>query len=85
MNKEKYLQIRNSNQFPIDLLWDYYCEKVEEKDRKVKTFEEFIPLYLDYAKIAGFYAIELAQEYYDNKFNVIKIIDVKLNKIIRYE
>ena len=84
MTKEEYLELRNSNKFSLDLLWEYYCNKVEEKDRKVKSFDEFVPLYMDYTKIAGFYSIELAQEYFDEKFKINKLIDTKENKIIKY-
>ena len=34
--------------------------------------------------IAGFYSIELAQEYFDEKFKINKLINIKENKIIRY-
>jgi hypothetical protein len=82
MNKEKYLQIRNNNTIDFELLYDYYtihCDKPLIKT--LKEFKEAFSLFIQLFQIN----IDKIFEYYDNKFNVTKIIDVKLNKIIRYE
>ena len=83
MTKEKYIELRNTNELSFEILWDYYCINIEENKRLVKTIEEFIPLFQIFMQ-QGFLNFEKIFQYYDNKFNITKIINIKDSKIIRY-
>ena len=71
MTREQYLELRNSNKFSLDLLWEYYCNKVEEKDRKVKfgisldpnLFNRMVKEKTNKSRLLE----KLLKEYYENK------------------
>jgi hypothetical protein len=83
MTKEQYLQQRNSGEMSYELFWEYYREHCETP--LVKTFQEFVQAFNQFHSIFPVLQYESVFRYYDNKFNVTKITDIKNSKTIRYE
>ena len=83
MNREEYIELRNLGNIDFELFYEYYTTHCTEPI--IKTIEEFIPVFIQWLNRLINPTFNKVFEYYDNKFNVIKIIDVKLNKIIKYE
>jgi len=83
MTREQYIELRNSGNIDFELFYEYYTTHCKEPI--IKTIEEFIQAFIQWLNTLINPTFDKVFQYYDNKFNVIKIIDVKLNKIIRYE
>ena len=82
MNREEYLNIKNSGNVTIELLWEFYCDHCNEDKRKYKTIDEFrkpITVYLN--NVFSNTIIQNIFNYFDNKFNIITIS--KNNVIIK--
>jgi hypothetical protein len=83
MNREQYIELRNSGNIDFELFYEYYITHCKEPI--IKTIEEFIQAFIQWLNTLINPTFDKVFQYYDNKFNVIKILDVKLNKIIRYK
>ena len=82
MTREQYLQQRNSGEMSYELFWEYYQEKCEKP--LIKNFSDFIQLFTHFNSIFPVLQYEVVFNHYDNKFGVVKITNIKDNKIIRY-
>jgi len=94
MNKEEYLKLRNNNELNYELFYEYY--QIHCKQPLVTNLDQFIQVftvYFDFIKnwnnpimqCPYSFDNQLIVDYFDNKFNVMKIMDLKTNQIIRYE
>jgi len=79
MNREEYIKQRNNNAFNFQLFYDYY--KLNCKEPLVKSLDDFMVYFGLYFNINQ----ESILAYFDNKFTVIKVINIKTQQIIRYE
>lgn len=82
MTKEQYLQHRNNNQISYELFWEYYQNNCDNP--LITDFQTFIQAFSYFNNIFPVLKYDNIFEYYDNKFNVTKIIDTKNSKIIGY-
>ena len=101
MTKEEYIKLRNTNSITLNLLYDYYLNHVEDKKvNSIEEFamvwniiaKDNVIIFNKYDEESQFYHQQIIPidynkilEYYDNKFNITKIINIKDSKIIRYE
>lgn len=81
MTREQYLKLRNSNQLDYSLFYDYYI--IHCKEPLVKSLEEFAPLLIQFMQNFGI-NINLVMDYFDNKFEINKLINIKTQEVIRY-
>jgi hypothetical protein len=83
MIREEYIKIRNSNSIDFELFYDYYTTHCKEPI--IKTIEEFIPTFIQWLNTLINPMFTEVFEYYDAKFNITRIINLKTNQIIKYE
>ena len=83
MTREQYLQHRNNNQMIYELFWEYYQNNCDNP--LITDFQTFIQAFSHFNTIFPVLQYEKVFRHYDNKFNVMKIMDLKTNQIIRYE
>lgn len=85
MTREQYLEMRNNNELNLDLFYDYYLNECKnfEVEPLIKSLEEFIPLFSHFMNTFSV-NVNKVLTYFDNKFEINKLINTKENKIIRY-
>ncbi len=80
MTREEYIDSRNRGTgLPV---YEYYKEKIKETKHDLKSAQEFFQFFQSWP-----FGNEVAQEalkYYDDKFEVVKIEDLKSGNVIKY-
>ena len=86
MTREQYLELRNNNQLDYNLFYDYYLNECKnfEVEPLVKSLEEFIPLFSHFMNTFIGVNVNKIFQYFDNKFEVNKLINIKTQEIIKY-
>jgi spore coat polysaccharide biosynthesis protein SpsF (cytidylyltransferase family) len=82
ITREQYLQHRNNNQMSYELFWEYYQNNCDNP--LITDFQTFIQAFSYFNNIFPVLKYDNIFEYYDNKFNITKIIYTKNSKIIGY-
>lgn len=80
MTKQEYLILRNNNQLSIPLAFDYYKQITEDQTLDIHTFTNWFTTFVAIYKpnFSDLY------NYYDQKFEVTRIINVSKSIIIKY-
>lgn len=80
--RESYIKSRNENN--IDYLYEYYINNVHLSKVKIQ-----LPVGIFWGLFQMWEPHQIILEnffnYFDSKFEVVKLMDLKTNKIIRYE
>lgn len=79
MTREEYLKLREENS--IELLYEYYKEKFDEKKHKFLQPEEFFHSIVRWPPVNDTFKSVLA--YYDVKFEIMKAQDLKTGEILK--
>jgi hypothetical protein len=80
MNREEYIELRNLGNIDFELFYEYYTTHCTEPI--IKTIEEFIQAFIQWLNRLINPTFDKVFEYYDNKFNVTKVI--QNNQIIKF-
>jgi len=80
MDKQEWLAIKASKQMPMELFYEFYKEHNKEEEM---TPEEFRNKFQNHVYRVGHIPTEKIIEYYDQKFQVTKLIDRKTGNIIK--
>jgi len=81
MNKQDWLDIKKNKQYNIDSLFEFW-NTIKKPNYKDLTIDEFAELIQVYANNGGQLSDEKLEEYFDKKFNIIKLYDNK-GKLIK--
>ena len=79
MERNEYLKLRENNS--IELFYEYYKEKVDRNKHRFLEADEFFQSIVRWPPVNDVYGAVLA--YYDVKFNVMKVEDVKTGELLK--
>jgi len=79
MLKGEYLRLRENNS--IELLYEYYTERFDEKKHKYLSPEIFFQTIVQWPPIRDVYKNVIA--YYDAKFEIMKLEDLKTGYLFK--
>lgn len=79
MTREEYVDIRKSNSYSIDMLYEYYQYLYPNNEGLIKSKEQFIDIHNEFIRFMPINA-DKAYQYFDALFNIVFVI--KNNKII---
>jgi len=82
MNKQEWLQMKQTQQMPMELFYEFYIMK-NNKDSKMNK-EEFRNHFQNYVYYLGFIPTKKIIEYFDNLFIVTKLTNNKGQIIKEY-
>lgn len=84
MTKEEWLISLNNNTLPRDIFYIFYKEHNTDKEKEYSynDFKKYFQLYLLRININNL--LQNITKYYNYKFNIKSIQDLKTNEIIKY-
>ena len=83
MDRQEYLNLRKNN-YTLNILYDYYNihNKKSNLSMDINEFNHYITQYLNKLSAYVDRIIENVYRYYEDKFKIIKVIDLQGNLIL---
>jgi len=82
MNREQYIELRNSGNIDFELFYEYY--KIHAKNPLCSNQEEFNQMFQMFIEVFPGINVDKVFEHFDKEFNVTKVINIKDSKIVKY-
>lgn len=84
MNREEYLVMLNNRELNISCFHDYYTIFNIKENMKF-SLEQFLPLFQTYINMIGIgNIVQKVRQYYEQKFNIIIVLDKNEKEIYYY-